>query len=287
MCIEILCKFANMNKCAHIVLILLSIILLCSCDGYSRLVKSEDYATQYSEAKRYYDEERYSRARQLLENLQLHYRDRENAENILWYYSQCLLKQKDYYLAAYNFTMFTKRYPYSTRAEEALYLAAYCKYKEAPPSYLDQTITKDAIEEFERFAERYPSSIHIPEVNAYLDEMNKRLMQKDYDIAVGYYNIESYHAAYVALKNFLNLYPDSPNREDAMYYILRSGYEYASNSREDKMQERLQQVVGDFDKFATTFTNSKYKESAQEIYTKSKALLAKIEQEQSGESAKK
>ena len=286
MYMEILCIFAIMNKYAQIAFILLSTIVLCSCDGYSRLVKSEDYATQYSEAKRYYDEGRYSRARQLFENLQLHYRDRENAENIVWYYSQCMMKQKDYYLAAYNFTMFTKKFPYSTRAEEGLYLAAYCKYKEAPPSYLDQTITKDAIAEFERFAERYPSSIHIPEVNAYLDEMNNRLMQKDYDIAVGYYNIESYHAAYVALKNFLNMYPDSPNQEDAMYYVLRSGYEYASNSREDKVKERLQQVVSDFDKFATTFTNSKYKASAQDIYTKSKALLAKIEAEQNGNKEK-
>ena len=120
--------------------------------------------------------------------------------------------------------------------------------------------------------------MHIPEVNAYLDELRDKLMLKDYEIAYGYYVTEQYHAAYVALRNFVNLYPDSPKREDALFYILRSGYEYAIGSREEKVQERLRQVVNDFDRFAASFKNSKYLAASQEIYTKSKAALAQLEQ---------
>lgn len=272
-----MCIFAVMKKCAHIALILLAVIMLGACDGYNKLVKSTDYATQYSEAMRYYNEGRYGRARQLFESLQLNYHERKNAEDISWYYAMTLLKQREYYLAAYTFSLFNKKFPYSEHAEEGRYNAAYCKYKDTPPSYLDQSTTKEAIAEFESFAERYPNSVHIPEVNAYVDELNNLLMQKDYDIAVGYYNIESYHAAYVALKNFLNLYPDSPNREDAMYYVILSGYEYGANSREDKMKERLQQVVSDFDSYSSFITNEKRKTAIQEAYTKSKALLAQLE----------
>ena len=101
-------------------------------------------------------------------------------------------------------------------------------------------------------------------------------MLKDYEIAVGYYNTESYRAAVVSLNNFLKNYPDSPYREEAMYYIVKSGYIYAINSREDKMKERLHQVINNFDKFAVTFQNSKYMAECQTIYNNCKAELQKL-----------
>ena len=65
-----------------------------------------------------------------------------------------------------------------------------------------------------------------------------------------------------------------------MYYMLESSYLYAINSREDKMYERLQQVVNDFDKFNSSFNNSKYIASAQNIYTKTRAAMAQLEDKQ-------
>ena len=65
-------------------------------------------------------------------------------------------------------------------------------------------------------------------------------------------------------------------REDAMYYMLESSYRYAINSREDKMYERLQQVVNDFDKFSSSFGDSKRLSEAQNIYTKTREAMAKI-----------
>jgi outer membrane protein assembly factor BamD len=266
-----------MNKLANIAIILLTVTLLSSCNGYEKTLKSTDYDAKFDAAMRYYNEESYTRARQLFENLTLYYRGNEHAEDIAWYYGQCLLKSEYYYNAAYQFKVFTKRYPYSAHTEEAAFLAAYCKYMDSPSHTLDQKITKEAITELEQFADRYPQSTHTPEVNSYLDELRNKLMQKDYEIAVGYYNTESYRAAVVALSRFLNEYPDSPHREEAMYYIVKGGYIYAINSREDKMKERLQQVVGNFDKFAATFANSKYMAECQDIYNKCKAELAKME----------
>lgn len=266
-----------MKRLSHIVVILLSILSLSACHGYNDLLKSTDYDAKYNAAVKYYEEGSYTRANQLFENLQLYYRGKDLAENINWYYSQSLMKQKDYYSASYQLVNFTRRYPYSQHAEEAAYQAAYCQYLESPEYSLDQTLTKGAIQALESFAEHYPSSVYLPQVNNYLDVLHNKLMQKDYEIAVGYYNVEQYHAAYVALNDFLNLYPDSPKREDAMFYILRSGYEYGINSRDDKVKERLQLVVDDFDKFSTTFSKSKYINQAQKIYTNSKAKLAEIE----------
>ena len=258
--------------------LLLTIVLLTGCSDFNKLVSSNDFDAKYKAAVNYYENHNYTKAIQLFENLILHYHGKENAENISWYYAQSLMAEKDYYSAGYQFKSFFKRFPYSERAEEALYMAAECKYHESPEYYLDQKQTKEAIQEYESFVDRYPTSVHVPEINTHLDELRNKLMRKDYEIAYGYYRVESYNSAYVSLQTFLNNYPDSPYKEQAMYYMLASGYEYGINSQESKMKERLQQVVNDFDRFASSFRDSKYLAQAQDYYTKAKAALAKLEE---------
>ena len=118
------------------------------------------------------------------------------------------------------------------------------------------------------------------------DSIYRAFLEKEFEIAKGYFKTENYHAAYVSMKNFLNLYPMSQYREEAMYIILRAGYIYASNSREDKMQERLQAVINDFDSFVALFGDSKYLAPSQEIYTRTKALLSQLEEKESKENKK-
>lgn len=266
-----------MKRLKTILLFTITCVLLVSCHGYEDLLRSNDYDAKYKAAIEYYDKEDYNRAGRLFENLQMYYRGQDLSEDITWRYAQCLLKQDDHYGAAYQLVNFTRRFPFSKHAEDASYLAAYCQYHESLEYSLDQSQTKGAITAFESFAEHYPNSPHMPQVNEFLDQLRNKLMRKEYEIAYGWYKVEQYHAAYVSLNDFLNHYPESPYREDAMFYILRSGYEFGINSREDKIKERLQLVVNDFDKFATTFTDSKYLTEAQKIYTDSKAKLAELE----------
>jgi len=252
-------------------------LAITGCSKFDKLLNSNDYATKYEAAMRYYNENSFSKAIQLFENLTLHYRGKENAENIAWYYGQALYQEKDYYSAGYQFKRFARQFPYSENLEEASFLSAYCKYMESPAYSLDQKQTREAIEEMEAFVERFPRSNHIPEVNRYLDEMRSKLIKKEYEIAYGYYFIEEYHAAYESFKQFLNLYPEAPQREDAMFYQLDAGFRYAIGSREDKQRERLQQVVNDFDKFSSSFAESKRLAAAQSIYTKARAALTDLE----------
>ncbi len=266
-----------MKKNAKTILTIVIISFLCSCSSSDKLLKSTDNEAKFNAAVGFYNEKRYTRARQLFENLTMYYHGNEHAEDIAWYYAHCMKEGGYYYNASYQFKLFSKRYPYSDRAEEALFQAAYCGYLDSPAHTLDQSSTKTAITDLEQFAERYPQSTHIPEVNNYLDQLRNKLMLKDYEIAVGYYKTESYRAAVVSLNNFLSEYPDSPYREEAMYYIIKSGYEYAINSREDKMKERLQQVINNFDKFATTFKDSKHLSECQTIYTDSRRRLSVLE----------
>ena len=264
-----------MRRIKLIPVIALFFSIFCSCSNYEKLLKSNDFDKKYAAAMDYYEKTNYSKAALLFENLTLYYRGRDNAENVAWYYAEATNKLKDYYTAGYLYNNFVRQFPYSERAEEALFMSAFCKYKESPDYSLDQSQTYEAITAFEQFVERYPTSAHIPEINKYLDEMRAKLMKKDYEIAYGYYKISVYNAAYVAFNEFINQYPDSDKKEDAMFYIIKSGYEYAINSTESKIVGRLQQVINDFEKFATLFSNSKYMAASQEIYTKCREELSK------------
>ena len=266
-----------MNTIKNGILICAICLSLVGCSKFDKLLSSNDYNAKYEAAMRYYNDNSFTKAIQLFENLTLHYRGKENAEDIAWYYAQALYQEKDYYTAGYQFKRFARQFPYSERVEEAAFLSAYCKYMESPSYTLDQSLTREAITEMETFAERFPRSNHIPEVNKYLDEMREKLIKKDYEIAYGYYFIEEYHAAYESFKQFLNLYPEAPQREEAMYYQLEAGYRYAAGSREDKQRERMQQVVNDFDSFSSSFADSKHLAAAQNIYTRARAALTDIE----------
>lgn len=256
------------------------LILTTSCGNYKKLLNGTDYEAKFTKAMQYYENKDYSKAIQLFENLTMHYHGKEHAEDITWYYSMSLMAEKDFFSAGYSFKNFFKRFPYSPRAEEALYNAAECKYHESPEYFLDQKQTREAIQEYESYLDRYPGSLHVPEINAHLDELRNKLMHKDYDIAYGYYLTENYHAAYVSLQLFLNNYPDSPYQEQALFYMLASSYQYGINSTPEKMRERLMQVSNDFDRFSSTCRDSKFMPQAQEYYTKARAALARIDEEE-------
>lgn len=254
-------------------------LLLASCNNYEKLLNSPDYDAKYEAAVRYYNNNSYTAACRLFENLKLYGRGREHAEDVAWYYAQSLYKMSDFYTAAYEFQRFASQYPYSTRAEEALYMSCYCKYLDSPDYYLDQTATKSAIEDMEVFAERFPRSLHMPDINRQLDELRAKLVRKDYEIAYGYYNTEEYHAAYESFRQFINLYPDAPQREDAAFYLLESGYRFAKGSRESKQRERLRQVLNDYENFSSKYGESALLERAQQINKEARNLLAHLDEQ--------
>ncbi len=267
-----LCKI--MKKVLYLICI---VVLLSSCastNKHNRLLKSNDQDAKFEAAMKAYEKGDYMHANQLFENLLLYSRGREMSEKVNLYYAKSLLGSKDYYSAGYQFESFVKWYPYSKYAEEALFQAAYCKYLEAPDYTLDQTLTKQSMDAFQEYIEKYPNSERVAEANKLMDELRENLIEKDYQNAFNYYKTMQYHAACVSFKRFLNDYPDvSQKRENAMYYIVLAGYKYANNSVEDKLKERFEEVILDYERYSVVFANMKDEKKRQElenIYNESK-----------------
>jgi outer membrane protein assembly factor BamD len=250
-----------------------------SCaNEHNKLLKSNDQDKKYEVAVAALEKKDYFHASQLFENLLLYYRGRQKAESVAYYYAQSLLGMKDYYSAGYQFESFYKRFPYSVNAEEALYQSAYCKYHQSPEYTLDQTLTKEAIRDFQTFVDKYPSSPRVQEANKIMDELRDKLIQKDYEAAFLYYKTGKYQSAQVMFKMFLNDYPDSKYRKDVMYYIILADYELASNSVENKQKARYETVIADYQKYAASFTDKDKSKSDKllNIYNLSRKELEQI-----------
>ena len=145
--------------------------------------------------------------------------------------------------------------------------ATICFYLNSPDYSLDQTDTKLAIKEFQKFTLQYPQSVHIEQCNDLLDKLRGKLEKKSYESAMLYYNMSDYKAAVVAMGNYLKDYPGSKSVEELNYLIIRSYYLLAVNSIDSKKQERFKAAADGYLKFLDAFPKSEYLKQAEFVYT--------------------
>lgn len=213
--------------------------LLSSCSAYQKVLNNPNVSEKYSAAQDYYNTGDYRRANRLFEQILPSYRGKPQAQRVIFFYANSYFQIKDYYLAAYQFESFIKSYPKSDRIDQANFMEAKCYYMLSPKFSLDQKNTNEAIDKLQIFIDNYPNSEYTAEANNYIQELQRKIEKKDYEISKQYYTIRDYKAAIKAFDNFIISYPGTPFREDALYYKFLSSYEIATNSVFTKKLERL------------------------------------------------
>lgn len=229
-----------MGKFLRLFVLFLGVLVVnTSCNAYQKTLNNPDTSVKYKAAEAYYKSGEYRRANRLFEQILPAYRGKPQAQRVIYFFANTYLQTKDYYLAAYQFESFIKSYPKSGRVEEVSFLAAKCYYMLSPRYSLDQANTNEALDKLQIFIDNYPNSEYLPQANAYVQELQTKLEQKDFEIAKQYHTIRDYKAAIRALDNFIASYPGTPFREDALYFKFLSSFEIATNSIYTKKLERL------------------------------------------------
>lgn len=242
---------------------------------YNRLLKSSDMEAKYAAAVKYFEKESYDKALGLFEELISIYRGTSKAEEIQYYYAYCHYNLGDYILAGYQFRTYVRIFPQSKHTEECAYMNAYCFYLSSPEYSLDQTDTKLAIREFQKFVNQYPKSERIKECNEILDIMRAKLERKSFENAMLYYSMSDYKASIVAFGNHVKDFPDSKRIEEAHYLIIKSHYLLALNSIDAKKTERFNAAINSYAKFAELFPKSSYLKLAESISESAQKQLKK------------
>ena len=247
---------------------LLVIVLFSSCGQYQKVLKANEIRPKYDMAKKMYEDKKYSKAIRLFEQLAPAYRGKPEAADMYMMYGQSFYKTKQYFAAGYQFDNFATSYPRHERAAEASFLAAKSYSKLSPVYSLDQTDTDKAIDKFQNFIDRYPSSEYIDEANVNVKALREKVEKKVFEVAKGYHKILDYKAAIVALDNFVADYPGTPYKEEALFYKFDSAYLLAMNSVESKKEERLNSAKVAYRSLVKFKEDTVYKEETAKMLSK-------------------
>lgn len=253
------------KKAGQYFLVVFAALMLTGCSEYQKVLKSTDVDYKLAKAIEYYEEGEYNYALQLFDELRILFRGTVKLQDVYYYYCSTLYQLEDYILAGYHFKTLYQTFPSHPKAEESAFLAAKCYYMEAPKYSLDQSYTFKAVNEIQLFINTHPGSTYLPECNQMMDDLRSKLERKSYEVAYQYYHTRRYQAAVTSFNNTLNDYPDTPYREEAMYYRMRSGYYLAENSISDKQIERYREARTAALDFLAAYPESEWKEDAQEL----------------------
>jgi len=251
-------------------LLLLSLIIV-SCGEYNKILKSTDYELKYTYAKKYFDQKKYGRSITLLEELVPIFKGTSNAEESLFLLAQSFFYDKDYTTSTQYYTAYYNTYPRGEYAELARFNAAYGMYLDSPDVRLDQTSTYKAIQEFQNFLELYPQSDKVLLAQDYMFELQEKLAYKEFLAAKLYYNMgdymgNNYEACVVTSREALKNYPFSKFAEEYQILILRSRFELAIHSVDEKKPIRFRDVIDEYFNYQNMYPEGKYKSEADRNY---------------------
>lgn len=244
--------------------------IVCSCTEYTKVLKSHDVNYKFDYAKRAYEEKKYVQASTILGEIYTPLRGTPKGEEALFLLAMSYYENKDYTNSNLYFKTYYGRYPKGKYAELSHFYSGYGFYQDSPDPQLDQTYTIKAIEELQKFLERYPKSEKAPDAQNAIFEMQDKLTLKELQNAQLYYNLgnfmgNNYESAVIVAKNALKDYPYSKYREDFEFLILKSKYQMAKNSISEKMAERYNDVIDEYYSFTNNFPESKHLKEAATI----------------------
>ncbi len=238
--------------------LLLSSLFMAGCGSAEMALKSADYNRIYNEALKQYHSKHYKKAITLFDAGMNMFRNELRGDTAAFYLAKSLFFTEDYESAAEAFDFFRMNQPArSPFMEEAEYLLGVSYYNASRDPELDQSETRNAIITLNEYLNRYPSSIKKEDVKIMIEEMQQKLYDKEFINASLYFKLENYPASVAALRNAIKATPHTPYREEMMFLICQSWYNYARNSIPERKLDRYMKMVDSYYNFVGEFPDSK------------------------------
>ena len=264
----------------------LAALLLTGCAGeFNKVYKSTDLNYRYEYAKQSFAEGKFTRAATLLMELITQKKGHDDAEEALYMLGMSEYKSHDFESASSTFKKYFQTYPKGIYAEEASFYVGQSLYESAPEPRLDQTPTIGAINAYQQFLDFFPNSELRPKAQERLFELQDKLIMKELLSAQLYYNLggyfgninsnneSNYISSIITAENALKLYPFTKWREDFSLIIMKSKFELAENSSEDKRIERYRDAEDESYGFLNEFPESKNTPLAKKFIARCKKVV--------------
>lgn len=245
------------------------LLLFSSCvNEFNQVYKSSDNEMKYEYAKECFARGKYVKASTLLQELVTIQKGTDNGEESLYMLAMAQFKSGDYETAAEYFKKYYKSYPKGMYAELASYYIGESLYMSTPEPRLDQTQTVSAIAAFQDYLDVFQDAKMKEKAQDRLFQLQDKLVKKELYSAQLYYNLgtyfgnctnggSNYQACITTAQNALNDYPYSSLRESFALLIMKSKFELAQQSVEEKRIDRYRDAEDECYGFINEYPDSK------------------------------
>jgi outer membrane protein assembly factor BamD len=136
-------------------------------------------------------------------------------------------------------------------------------------------VTLKAIEEYQAYIDYFPKGDRVEIAQESMFRLQDKLTLKELQNALLYYNMgmylgNNYESAIVVSQNAIKNYPYSKYKEEFEMLILKSKYQIAKNSVDEKKEDRYRDVIDEYYSFINNYPESSNKKEAENIYKISK-----------------
>ena len=282
-CVLLHVKIRNMKK--TIVILTGMLLLFGSCASeFNKVYRSPDNDYKYEYAKQLFATKKFNQAIVLLEEVVQLKKGSDQAEECLFMLAMAQYNNSDYEGAAATFRKYHQSYPRGIFAEQASFFVGQSLYESTPEPRLDQSPTIGAINAYQEFLDYYPESKRRQEAQTRLFELQDKLVLKEYLSAELYYNLggyfgncsnggSNYEACIITAQNALKNYPYSRQREDFALLIMKSKFELAENSAEEKRMDRYRDAEDECYGFLNEYPDSKNARLAEDYIKKCRKVI--------------
>jgi len=250
-----------------------------SCkSAYDLLLEGNDVPAKYAGAMQLFEMGKYSKAAALFESLKIAVTGTEMEDTVNYYTALSHYRYGDVQTAESAFQSFNLSYPRSPFAHDSRFLYLDCLYQQTLRYELDQNPTYKAMSAISEFLVDYPDDERRADCLEMTADLQGRLERKAYEGAKIYYTTEDYQAAHYAFKTVLKDNAESGYREQILYYIALSSYQYSMHSVPEKMKERYMTFTDDYYNFISEYPESSYRRGLDGLYRRAQNFLKKSEQ---------
>ena len=258
--------------------------LLTSCASeFNRVYKTTDNDYKYEFAKECFARGKFTQAITLLQELVTIQKGTDNAQECLYMLAMAEYCDRDYESASETFKKYYQTYPKGIYAEQAAFYIGQSLYQSTPEPRLDQTATVNAISAYQDFLDFFPESQLKSKASSRMFELTDKLVLKEYLSAKLYYNLGEYfgncnyggsnfEACIVTSENALKTYPFTTMREEFAVLIMKSKYELARQSVEEKKIERYRDAEDECYGFINEYPESVERKTAERYIKKCKEI---------------
>src|SRR5262245_19642297 len=235
------------TRCAVSRLLVLGLLLLSvgglsfsGCAKKEQPQTPEDYLRLGDQAL---GQKREGQARKYYEQLLEQYPDSDLKAQAQLKIADALYREKNYLEARFEYQKFLELYPLSSLASRAQFQIAMCSLNRVQTFDRAQQQTQEALAAFRQFRSKYPQDALLAEAEGHIQFLRQRLAEHEFAVARFYYKKKAYHAAIGRFLNLIQVYPETPDIDTALY-MLADSYREEENYR--KAQSMLQLLIERF-----------------------------------------